>query len=560
MPIRRIELRWYVMAMNMFLMQARTEKSAGRDAAGRGRPRRFARWRRRLLIFGFTGLLLVYGLGLLINFTAGGLKGMNVASQMIPADPRNVRILFDVTAVDADGERVAEHEIFDALLAMIEQAESEIVLDMFLINRFRGDGSVEFFRDTSRELVEALVARLGQRPDLFVLFVTDMINSGYEVACPPVLESLRQAGGHVVLTDLHQLPDSNFVYSPFYRVLRHLAFLMGPVPDYGFLPNPFDREADKFGLRQLARMLNFKANHRKMAAVRRADGRWLAMVSSANPHSASSAHGNVAVVLEEDGPIGDMVQSEYDIARASLLRRPELYFGPGSAMDLVRELELRPRDWPAAPAPYEGEDRVMVQYLSELELARRLDRMLAEAEVGDRVEMMMFYLADPKVVEGLRQAAERGARVRLLLDPNKDAFGRRKHGVPNRVVATQLHRWAQADEDRDLQIRWAATHGEQAHFKILRVVEADSGRQSILLGSANFTIRNLRGQNLESAVYLEGGDAIGLRFEQVFERMWNNRDGLLYTLDFDSFRESGASFRFKQAMKFIGNTFGLCTY
>lgn len=535
---------------------ASQEKSAGES----GRRSFFSRWRRRLLLFIVVFLAVTYCIGLLLNLRTGKMKGFNVASEVVPVAPENLRLLFDVTGTGEDGEWVTDHKIFDALLGMIEEAESEIIIDMFLVNRFDGDGAVHFHRDITAELVEALVAAKERNPDLFILFITDMINSSYREACPSDLKPLEEAGVHVVLTDLNQLPDSNFVYSPFYRTLGRFAFLLGPIPDYKFLTNPFDADGVELNLRQLSRLFNFKANHRKTASVRDKSGNWKVLITSANPHSASSAHGNVGVVLDGQGPLSEIILSEYNIARATLLHRPELYFGPWAAVELLRELESRPADWPAFPGPYLGEKAVGVQYFTEEELGLCLDRMLSAAGGGDRIEMMMFYLADPTVIDELKAAVDRGAQVSLLLDPNKDAFGREKFGVPNRVTARRLHDWAAEKDSRELKIRWFDTHGEQAHFKIVRVVEGETGDESLLVGSANFTIRNLRGQNLESALYLENAGDSGKRFEKVFDKIWGNEGDVSYSTDFESYREDGVGLFFKSAMKFIGDRTGLCTY
>jgi phosphatidylserine/phosphatidylglycerophosphate/cardiolipin synthase-like enzyme len=37
----------------------------------------------------------------------------------------------------------------------------------------------------------------------------------------------------------------------------------------------------------------------------------------------------------------------------------------------------------------------------------------------------MFYLSE-RQIEALKQAKKRGVDVRMILDPNKDAFGRQK--------------------------------------------------------------------------------------------------------------------------------------
>src|SRR5690625_7458280 len=60
--------------------------------------------------------------------------------------------------------------------------------------------------------------------------------------------------------------------------------------------------------------------------------------------------------------------------------------------------------------------------------------MLDGARSGDRLDLAMFYLSDRKVIAALKSAQRRGAALRVLLDPNEDAFGRKKNGVHNRSL------------------------------------------------------------------------------------------------------------------------------
>jgi phosphatidylserine/phosphatidylglycerophosphate/cardiolipin synthase-like enzyme len=94
----------------------------------------------------------------------------------------------------------------------------------------------------------------------------------------------------------------------------------------------------------------------------------------------------------------------------------------------------------------------------------------------------------------LKRAADRGAGLRVSLDPNHDAFGKRKDGIPNRPVAKEL-------VDHGIEVRWCKTQGEQCHSKLLQVVRAD-GRAELIAGSANFTRRSLDNLNLETRVRL----------------------------------------------------------
>ncbi|MCF7854486.1 MAG: hypothetical protein K9N51_06810 [Candidatus Pacebacteria bacterium] len=487
------------------------------------------------------------------------LNGFNVQSAEFAVAPEDCRLLFDVTGMDSNGARVTDHEIMDTLLALIDRAGDTIVLDMFLVNKYMGElGSRGDMRDTTGELVDALVRKKRHSPNTFILFITDPINSSYAERCPAALQPLTDAGGSVVLTDLAQLPDSNHLYSPFYRALRPLGKRLPPLQTRVF-PNPFHQGGPRVSLGQFLRLLNFKANHRKTAVIRDRDGQWRALITSANPHTASSAHGNVGAVLKA-GPVMDILIGEYRVAHSSILGDPKCCFGSLTAPELVRVLEKRLAEIPAsAPRPIEG-DSVRVSYMTEDRIGDALNRMLKDSGEGDTIQMMMFYLSDPAVVQHLKGAAKRGARIRLLLDPNRDAFGHEKHGIPNRVIGTQLHRWASKTSDIDVELRWFDTHGEQAHFKLLRIVNWASGRDSIVLGSANFTTRNLRGYNLESALRIEDAGDLGRHVGEVFTKLWQNREGLTYTVPAQDYTLNGLQFLRGRMRAAFGNTTGMCTY
>lgn len=146
--------------------------------------------------------------------------------------------------------------------------------------------------------------------------------------------------------------------------------------------------------------------------------------------------------------------------------------------------------------------------------------------------MAMFYLSDREIVAELLAAAARGAEVRLLLDPNKDAFGRKKNGIPNRPVAQELMEKSRGR----IQIRWYGTHGEQFHSKLILISRPE---QTVLIGgSANLTRRNLDDLNLEACFEVTApADAKVVREATgYFERIWQNQGGI-YSLDFKEYAE-----------------------
>ena len=106
----------------------------------------------------------------------------------------------------------------------------------------------------------------------------------------------------------------------------------------------------------------------------------------------------------------------------------------------------------------------------------------------------------------------------MLLDPNIDSFGRTKNGIPNRPVAAELN-------NAGIDVRWCNTQGEQCHSKML--LKRDMYTTQLILGSANFTARNLKNYNLETDLNVIGGrDArVFTQANQYFNRAWSNLDG-----------------------------------
>jgi phosphatidylserine/phosphatidylglycerophosphate/cardiolipin synthase-like enzyme len=152
-----------------------------------------------------------------------------------------------------------------------------------------------------------------------------------------------------------------------------------------------------------------------------AGGRLRALVTSANPHDGSSAHTNVGALF--DGPA----------ARAVLeTERAVVAFSGGAAI---------PADLPetaAAPLSPAPSDALRIQVVTEEKIADAAEAMIDAAGAGDALDLVMFYLADRPIVRALKAAARRGVDLRVVLDPNKDAFGRKKNGMPNRQVAREL--------------------------------------------------------------------------------------------------------------------------
>ena len=435
-----------------------------------------------------------------------------------PRPLEDARYLVDDSWLDAEGERRLEQTIFDEVLTMIAGARRLVHLDLFLFNDWQGP-ILENNRALADELTAALVAARVARPELSVVLVTDPINTVYGGLPSPRLERLRAAGVEVVLTDLVPLQDSNRLWSGFWR---WFVRPFGNAPG-GHLPNPLG--PGRVTARSWLALANFKANHRKLIVADDGAGSWRALVTSANPHDGSSAHRNTALAF------GGAAALDLLAAERALLA---LCGADAAIARLDAALAAVPR--PAAagrPAAPEEPTAATVQVLGERRIEEAALALIGRAGRGDRIDLAMFYLADRDVVGALIDASGRGARVRALLDINADAFGRAKNGVPNRPVAAELVRAGVA-------VRWCATRGEQCHAKQLYV--GSGARHALLLGSGNFTRRNLHDLNLETDVRVEmaAGTPLAIEARAHFDRLWNNTDGRTYSLDYETHADEGA--------------------
>lgn len=427
-------------------------------------------------------------------------QGLDAATPMRPA--QDLRFLSDETWQTENGERRMEQAIFDEVLRLIGQAERLVVLDMFLFNDFAGATTAEH-RPLSDQLTEALVRRSEAVPGLRAVVITDPFNTVYGSLMPDHLRALEAAGVRVVLTDLARLRDPNPLWSSVWRVCCQW---LGNDRGGGWLPNPFGETP--VTLRSYLDLLNFKANHRKTLVVDEGDT-WTGLVTSANPHDASSAHSNVALRFSGRAAL-DLLKTEQAVARFS-----------GSGFPLSDPLMPAVRNTGAR-----------IQILTESAIREAAMTLIDRSGRGERLDMAMFYFSHRELLEAMLAAHERGVNVRVLLDPNRDAFGRTKQGIPNRQVALELHR-------AGIPVRWCNTSGEQCHSKLL-MRRSGSGELELLLGSANFTRRNLDNYNLETNVRLltTVDHSAASAATAFFRRAWNNQPaGRRYSLPYEAFAD-----------------------
>ncbi|MGQ7844268.1 phospholipase D-like domain-containing protein [Granulosicoccus sp. 3-233] len=468
-----------------------------------------------------------------------------VSMQGVQHSARHLQFLHDDSWLDEQGERQLSQQIFDELFRMIAQADKLILLDMFLFNAWQGPVP-ERHRALSDELTDALIARRQEIADLPIIVISDPINTVYGGLQSVHFNRLQQAGITVVQTDLTKLQDSNPTWSGFWRVFIQP---FGNAPGE-LLPNPFGE--GRVSLRSYLSLLNFKANHRKLLITDSGDDDKLrALVASANPHDGSSAHRNVAMSFSGEAVV-DLVAAERELllmneAHQQVQLLDEVLHHLGV---LLPDSDLQAAVSGSTQTP-KASDLPTVQVLGESRIQQAVLQALDRAGAGDAVDLAMFYLSERAIIEALIAAESRGASVRVLLDVNSDAFGRQKNGVPNRPVAAEL-------VASGVEVRWCATSGEQCHAKWLHVSQG-SAAHVFLLGSANFTRRNLHDLNMETDVQVRTTSESPLTEEMItfFDRQWNNSGGRTYSLDYDEFAND--SLWLKLQYRFMEMT-GLSTF
>ncbi len=423
-------------------------------------------------------------------------EGLNQESPVYSVS--NVGFYYDLTYQENKRRRY-DQQIFDLCFKAINEAETFILLDMFLFY-----DSVTMSPNhvpIATQLVDALIAKKRENPEITIMIITDPFNTSYGAVIPNHLKRLEKANIDVVITNLKKLRDSNVLYAAIWRSFLQWFGTAGK----GWLPNVADAEAQKVTARSYLALLNFKANHRKVLLTDK-----MGVVGSANPHGLSSLHSNIAFSFQ--GPIlADLERSE-----AAVLALSDIDWTPFVQSSLIKE---------------EDNDVDMgIQLLTEKKIQDHLIQAIDATIQGDSVDVAMFYLASRRVIRSLLRADKRGVVIRLILDPNKDAFGRKKGGIPNRPVAKELVRKSKGR----IGVRWYDTQGEQFHTKLIIVRTFNT--TIIFGGSANLTRRNIQNYNLETNIKIlaDHQSQIATDINSYFERLWTNQEGG-YTLGYEAY-------------------------
>ncbi len=442
-------------------------------------------------------------------------KNISMESPVYKTD--NVDFYYDLT-YQKDDLIYTEHRIFNQMEEIIGNAEEFIVMDVFLFNNLYNASKYNFPK-VSSEITKALIKKKQEIPDIKIYFITDEINTFYGVYNTNELKELEDNGIEVILTDLTETHGANVVYSTFWRYF----FSWFGTGGYGWLPNPFSPDAPKVTVRSYLKLINLKGNHRKVVATEKQ-----AFITSANPHSASGYHSNIGFKVD-----GAIINSIIDSEKA------------------VGELSKIDIDLPKVKTNTESNGEYTVQLITESGIGETLDRDIENTVEGDKISIGMFYLGDKKIVKELIKASERGVEVRLILDQNKEAFGMKKTGIPNKLTARKMIK----SSDGKIQVRWYKTSGEQYHTKITIIEKPNM--VIINGGSANLTERNIRDYTLDTNLRIEApkDSKLALAVNKYYEMIWDKNNS--YTIELDNLDKNYWSNKFFNE---IQNISGFSTY
>lgn len=448
-------------------------------------------------------------------------QGISFASEIYDINEDQLTYLQDITYFVED-QRITEHTIFNEVFSMIQESQDFILIDMFLFNEDFAQEKLQnsslVRRNITAQLTKELVNKKLENPQIEIIVITDGINDFYGSFTPKHFQQLKKYNISIIKTDVDKLRDSNTIYSPFYRVFLQW-FGIG---ENGSIAHPLGNDQHNVTLRSSLKLLNFKANHRKLIITNNNEG-YSALITSANPHTPSNLHSNIALRIDNSPIIVDMMKNEFQIAKFSTT--PEN--NSNIITSFKKNINITKKYFDTKKTSLNNNlTNSSIQFLTEKKIKTAIIQDIENTQEGDVIELSMFYLSSRDLINQLLLADKRGVEINIILDPNVDAFGHEKNGIPNRVVASELLK------ESNISIRWYNTKGEQFHSKQITIYKSETNTTLVHLGSANYTRRNLDNFNLEANVRVElsSDSALSNKISREFSKIWNNKNDIKYTL------------------------------
>jgi hypothetical protein len=372
--------------------------------------------------------------------TCGAVGFWNAVKPLPPGV--HVRSL-EARLAESDATFLTPDVVPQRVLALIDHAARLIVLDLRSADT----------RAFAAELTGHLLARKKARPNVQILLTTDPIDEADGATRTTDLRSIEAAGIIVARTRVDRLRDSNPVFSAPWRLM--LAWWIDAMPAIGAFKNPFPDGPPSLGLQAWLRLQSGNANQRAVAVADDGNGGWVGVVQGGDTGV------EVRGVLAAD----------------------------------IAGTELRVAAWstdddrlPVAPAvDRAGVGSIDARYLTEGAVRDALLETIRAAGGGDELRIATSDLAERSLVDALKDAATRGAAIRLLLPVND---------FPNQAAAGELVRVGTGV----IIVRWRPPGARGSAAKLLL---ARHGHDVMVnFGSADLTRRGLDDENLTANLEL----------------------------------------------------------
>ena len=170
---------------------------------------KFSKWK-------IVGLVLIVFVFLWMNVVAYNYykslpEGVNWVGEEYFVGEDDIEFLFDLTYLDEGVTKYDQH-IYDRIYDVIDGAENFILIDMFLFN------VVDEENGEVAKLVDKLIEKKKENPDMKIDFITDDINTYYGSNEPYWINELEEAGVNIIFSDLSEMRDTKLFYTGFWRV------------------------------------------------------------------------------------------------------------------------------------------------------------------------------------------------------------------------------------------------------------------------------------------------------------------------------------------------------
>lgn len=462
-------------------------------------------------------------------------------------------------------KRIRNREIIHKALSMIDQARSQIVMNVFLFDNMFSKTIPEL--DVVTEITNKLIQKKKNNPKINITIILDPLHRAYSRRTSDSVSKFLENGIDVFYSDLLPMKATSKLGFP--EGIGHIGRIIDEISLglFGTIINStaaaINLPVGKLDGHQIDLEVAFgasllKANHRKIL-VTDIDGtdEFETLVSSENPHNGSDDSTNTSLSVK-----GDLAKFVYSVLREdaahSMLKQTSIPLTTGmpkyaQLSSASKEEYNLPKYSPKKLDAYfaevlpaidiaslnkgQGSQETRAKFVSEIEVKKEAIRLLENAKADDIVRIQMFYLSEPEIVNTIAKVSARSDRknnpIQILLDPSKDAFNKIKDGTPNRQVA---HYLLNEFKNSNINLRWYATHGEQNHAKVMSITNKETSKFEIFTGSTNWTGKNMNNINMEANLSVAGNERIVEKFNANFDKLFNNEDPfVLYSWDYSAY-------------------------